>query len=62
MKKYVVIKDYSPTHGVLIETGSIVYVSEERRNFGVVKGFIKPFVERKSKKSKNIDNGNISTD
>lgn len=32
MRKYKVIKHYTPAHGVTVETGSIVHVSEMRFN------------------------------
>lgn len=63
MKKYKVIKHYTPAHGVTVETGSIVHVSERRFNTSM--GCLKPASEDdvvevrkiKSKKTKIEENG-----
>jgi hypothetical protein len=45
MKKYIVVKHYSPVHGIIIETGSVVHVSEQRANRGLVCKMIIPASE-----------------
>lgn len=65
MKKYIVIKHYSPVHGVIVETGSVVHVSEQRANHGLVNQMIKPATEedkpKRRKQTKKIDNGSNSS-
>lgn len=50
MKRYKVINKYSPAHGIIIETGSIVHLSEHRANSG--KRFISEEELEKKTKSK----------
>lgn len=62
MKKYKVIKNYVPVHGVIVETGSVVYLSERRGVSGVTRKMLEPTVEEKAKTKKRLKKNNDKND
>ena len=62
MKRYKVINEYAPVHGLVIETGSVVQLSECRADRG--RRFLKEEVveekKTKSKKTKTEEDGSNS--
>ena len=60
MKKYKLTKQYQPATGVLVETGSIVYLSEQRGANARLRRIASEVVEEeeveKKKKKSNIKN------